>query len=182
MYEVRIGCVILVQLYGKVLWTKVSRYHFRFERRRFHRVAVFYSVQHSVLDSLWMVWISDMIDGPLARRLGAESRTGAVIDSVADLFFVIAALVKILPVLEIAPWLWVWITVIAVIRLGNLVCGYLRRNCFVSLHTAANKLTGLLLFLLPVGAEFIDQTYCMIACCSVATFSSVQESFKIRRI
>ena len=35
--------------------------------------------------------ISDMIDGPLARKLGAVSEVGSRIDSVADLVFVIGS-------------------------------------------------------------------------------------------
>lgn len=123
--------------------------------------------------------VSDMIDGPLARRLGAESRTGAVVDSLADLLFVIAAMIKILPVLAIPGWIWVWIAAIAVIRVVNIVIGYVRRNCFVLLHTPANKLTGLLLFLLPVAICFVNQTACMIIVCIAATFASVQEGAKI---
>jgi phosphatidylglycerophosphate synthase len=35
--------------------------------------------------------VSDYVDGPLARRAGAPSRYGALLDSVADVVFVLAA-------------------------------------------------------------------------------------------
>lgn len=39
--------------------------------------------------SFWVLYlwcgISDMIDGPLARRLGSESKVGATVDSIADI-------------------------------------------------------------------------------------------------
>lgn len=120
--------------------------------------------------------ISDMIDGPLARKLGVESRTGAAIDSAADLLFIIAALIKVLPELIITPWQWVWIAAIAFIRLSNIVLGCVRWKRFVSLHTLANKVTGLLLFLLPVAVLFIDQKIVISFVCIVATFAATQES------
>ena len=128
----------------------------------------------------WIVYswcgVSDMIDGPLARKLGVESRTGAAIDSAADLLFVIAALIKVLPELTITPWQWIWIAAIAFIRLGNLVIGCVRWKMFVSLHTLANKATGLLLFLLPVTVLLFDQKSAISIACIVATFASIQES------
>ena len=45
--------------------------------------------------------ISDMVDGWLARNLQAESKTGAVLDSVADIVFVACCATRLLPVLEI---------------------------------------------------------------------------------
>lgn len=133
--------------------------------------------------SFWVLYgwcgVSDMIDGPLARKLGAESRAGAVIDSLADLTFVIAAMIKILPVFGIPRWIWIWAAAIAVVRLGNIALGYVRSNCFVSSHTIANKATGLLLFLLPVASIFIDKMTGMTIVCCVATFASIQDSIKL---
>lgn len=127
----------------------------------------------------WIIYlwcgISDMVDGPLARNLGAESRTGAVIDSIADLLFVIAAFIKILPELTVTPWQWIWIAAIAAIRIVNMIIGYVKQKRFVSLHTTANKLTGLLLFLLPAAILLLDQKTVISVVCAVATFASVQE-------
>ncbi|MDO5442776.1 MAG: CDP-alcohol phosphatidyltransferase family protein [Bacteroidia bacterium] len=127
------------------------------------------------------VWggVSDMIDGSMARKLGAESMAGAVIDSIADLTFVAAALIKVLPMLEITGWLWVWIAFIAAIRLSNIVLGYVRQKRFIPLHTFANRVTGLFLFLLPAAVLFLDPGIVIFIACIVATFASVQEGFKI---
>ena len=48
-----------------------------------------------------------MVDGYLARRLHAESKTGAVLDSVADIGFVVCCAIRLLPVLQIPTWLWI---------------------------------------------------------------------------
>ena len=38
-----------------------------------------------------------------------------------------------------------------------------------------NKITGLLLFLLPLTLHFIDIKYSSLLVCSIATFSAIQE-------
>jgi CDP-diacylglycerol--glycerol-3-phosphate 3-phosphatidyltransferase len=38
-----------------------------------------------------------------------------------------------------------------------------------------NKVTGLLLFLLPLTISFVELKYAAIVVCSVATFSAIQE-------
>ena len=102
----------------------------------------------------WLFWalyalcgISDMVDGPLARDLQAESKTGAVLDSVADIVFVACCATRLLPVLEIPVWLWICAVVIIFIKMVNQVSALavFKRSCFP--HTWANKLTGFLLFL-----------------------------------
>ena len=49
---------------------------------------------------------SDMIDGTIARKTNSTSELGAKIDSVADLFFVVATLIRLLPSIQIPWWLW----------------------------------------------------------------------------
>ncbi len=122
----------------------------------------------------WMFWalyalcgISDMVDGPLARKLYAESKTGAVMDSVADIVFVACCAIRLLPVLEIPVWLCIWAGVIVFIKMGF---------CFP--HTLANKLTGFLLFL-TVPTLFRSMIPISIVA-ALATFAAVQEGHFIR--
>ena len=51
---------------------------------------------------------------------------------------------------------------------------------FISLHTVMNKLTGLLLFLLPLTLHVIELEYSAVLICAVATFAAVQEGHLIR--
>ena len=76
----------------------------------------------------WPFWvlyalcgISDMVDGWLARNLQAESKTGAVLDSVADIVFVACCAIRLLPILEIPVWLCIWAGVIVFIKMVNQV-------------------------------------------------------------
>ena len=122
---------------------------------------------------------TDMIDGTVARMTGSASRFGEKLDTAADIVFVAAALVRFLPHLSIPLWLWLWGGGIAVIRIGNILLGYVFRKQFTALHTILNKVTGLLLFLLPLTAAFVEFRYSAIAVCAVATVSAIQEGIYV---
>ena len=119
-----------------------------------------------------------MLDGFLARRLHAESKAGAVMDSVADICFVACCAIKLIPVLQIPTWLWIWAGVIILIKLINQISALavLKRFCFP--HTLANKLTGLLLFLSVPLTCWSVVPIAIVA--GVATFAAVQEGHFIR--
>ena len=118
---------------------------------------------------------SDMIDGTIARKTNSTSRFGSQLDTIADLTFVVVSLFKVLPAIHIPGWLWIWGGVIAVIKISNIIWGYVSKKLFISLHTIMNKVTGLLLFLLPLTISFVKVKYIAIAVCSIATLSAIQE-------
>ncbi|MBR7031812.1 MAG: CDP-alcohol phosphatidyltransferase family protein [Prevotella sp.] len=63
--------------------------------------------------------ISDIADGWLARRLKCVTRTGALLDSLADICFVACLCPLLLPILELPQWLWLWAGVIVAIKVVN---------------------------------------------------------------
>ena len=119
--------------------------------------------------------ISDMIDGTIARKTNSTSKLGSQLDTIADLIFAVISLFKLLPAIHIPRWLWIWVCVIAVIKISNILWGYVSKKQFVALHTIMNKAAGLLLFLLPLTISFVELTYTAIAVCTIATLSAVQE-------
>ena len=121
--------------------------------------------------------LSDMADGFAARRLGTASASGAKLDTAADMVFAAAAAVKILPGLVLPKWLWVWILLIALVKLSSIAVGFLRCGRLVALHTKLNKSTGLMLFLLPLTLGCIDAAHSIAVVCPVATLAAVQEFF-----
>ena len=118
---------------------------------------------------------SDMIDGTIARKTNSISKFGSQLDTIADFVFVLVSLYKLLPAIHIPGWLWIWGGVIAVIKISNIIWGYVSKKQFISLHTTMNKATGLLLFLLPLTISFVELKYTAIVVCSIATFSAIQE-------
>lgn len=124
--------------------------------------------------------ISDMIDGSVARRLGTSSRYGEKLDTAADFVFAAAALYKLLPAISISKSIWIWIGLIAVIKLINLVSGFAVQKQFAAVHSPANKITGVVLFCLPLTLSVIDIKYSAVLACAVATFAAIQEGHIIR--
>ena len=124
--------------------------------------------------------LSDMLDGFVARRTNSASPLGAKLDSMADIVFLAVCLIKLLPVLALPVWLWVWVGLIALLRLVNVVSGFVRRKKLVLLHTRANKLTGALLFLLPLSLGFLNIAYTAVPLCALASFAAIQEGHFIR--
>ena len=122
---------------------------------------------------------SDMIDGTIARKTNSASEFGAKMDTVADLVFVAVSLIRVLSIIHIPGWLWIWGGAIAIIKIGNITWGYVSKKHFISLHTIMNKLTGLLLFLLPLTLSFVELKYSSLVVCSIATFSAIQEAVYI---
>ena len=120
--------------------------------------------------------VSDMVDGFVARKMRIESKLGSTLDSVADILFVAACLIKILPALDVPTWAYIAAAAIAVVRVNNVAVGYVRQRRFVAMHTVMNKLTGLLLFVFPMTAQAIDIRYTALVVCLVASFAAAQES------
>ena len=123
---------------------------------------------------------TDVLDGAIARKLGTANDFGARLDSIADLMFAAAASYKLLPVMNFSIKIWIWIVLIAFIKGINLLSGYVIHRRFMSVHTAANRVTGLLLFLYPLTVSVLNFQYGADILCVVATFAAIQEGHFIR--
>jgi len=133
----------------------------------------------------WPFWvlyalcgISDMVDGWMARKLHAESKAGAVLDSVADICFVACCAIRLIPVVQIPTWLWIWAASIVTVKFINQVSALIVYRHLIFPHTMANKLTGLLLFLTVPTVFWSIVPVAIVA--GVATFASVQEGHFIK--
>lgn len=124
--------------------------------------------------------VSDMVDGYIARRTNSVSELGAKLDTIADFVFVVVCLIKLLPVLTIPSWLWIWIGVITLIKIINIISGLVVQKKFVAIHSIMNKITGFLLFVLPLTLSFVELKYSVIFVCIFSTFAAIQEGHFIR--
>lgn len=123
---------------------------------------------------------TDMIDGTVARKTNTVSEIGSKLDTVADFVLVVVCLIKLIPIMVIPGWIYIWIASIAFIKAINVVSGYVVQKKFVAVHTVMNKVAGALLFILPLTLSIIDLKYSAIVVCMVATFAAVQEGHYIR--
>lgn len=125
--------------------------------------------------------VSDMLDGIVARHFKTVSDFGSKLDTVADLIFCLVCFIKIISVLKFERWMFIWIFVIALIKLINLISAYVVQKRFVACHSNLNKLTGALLFCLPLTLKVIDLRYSMVVIGIVATLAAIQEGHFIRK-
>ena len=77
-------------------------------------------------------------------------------------------------------WVCIWVSVIAAIKVINIVLGFVMYKKFVSIHSFMSKVAGAMLFVLPLALKFIDRRYAVSVVRSVATFAVVQECYFIK--
>ena len=134
--------------------------------------------------AFWTIYfvcgISDMMDGYLARKLGCESKIGAILDSLADLAFVVCCCFKLILALAFPKWLWIWGGAIVIIKVVNQISALVMYKKCLFLHTVANKVTGVLLFVGVPLTLFLDSIIPMVLVAVVATFAAIQEGHFIR--
>lgn len=121
--------------------------------------------------------ITDFLDGFIARRTRTTSQLGAKIDTMADTIFVVVCLIKFLPEIRFPLWIYIWIVVVAII---NIILGFMVNKKYPAVHSVMNKITGVILFLLPLTFARIDLRYSGAFACVAVTFAAIQEGHWIR--
>ena len=122
---------------------------------------------------------SDIFDGWIARKTNTVTIFGAKLDTFADIVFAAVVLIKLLPILELPVWMIVWVGVIALIKLVNIVIGFVRHHTLTAVHSVINKVTGVLVFILPFTIPIINIRYTAGLVCVVATVAAIMESRSI---
>ena len=124
--------------------------------------------------------ITDIMDGFVARRTNTVSELGSKLDTIADFSFIAVCLIKLLPILKIPVFLLVWIGAIVIIKVINVISGFIVKKKFMAVHSFLNKLTGVMLFAFPLSLLFVDLKYSGCVICVIATFAAIQEGYLIR--
>jgi len=119
--------------------------------------------------------ITDFLDGKIARRTQSASRFGETLDSVADLILLVVMLAIFAPLLPWQPWIIAWVGAIFVVHAVSLAIGFHKYRAFTSLHTYANKVTGICLFCFPMLFLLMGLVPTAIILCTVASLSSLDE-------
>lgn len=119
--------------------------------------------------------VTDLIDGPIARKSGTTSHLGAKLDSAADTILIGICLFTLYPFLGLTLEFILWIFLIAVIRITSIGIALRKFKTYASIHTYGNKLTGLLLFITPLWLSHSTHTIWTTIVCIIATLSAVEE-------
>lgn len=117
--------------------------------------------------------LSDVLDGFLARRLNAQSKLGAVLDSVSDIVFFGVALFLLLPVYATFIPL---IAAVAGLRVVNIIISAVKYKKPRFLHTYGNKAAGAAVFLLPIVTILTDTAAAVTVSCIIAAAASAEET------
>jgi phosphatidylglycerophosphate synthase len=93
---------------------------------------------------LGVAFATDVLDGWLARRLGAASERGARLDSLADAALAVAVGVALVATVEwpVAAWVWWAIGWVGAVRIAAIATTYARFRVVSIPHTWANKASG----------------------------------------
>ena len=123
--------------------------------------------------------LTDMADGTIARRTSSISEFGTKLDTFADFVFIVVCLIKLIPIMGMPSWIYIWIGIIALIKVINIVCGYIVQKKFIVAHTVMNRIAGLLLFLFPLTLSILNLKYSAVIVCAIVTIAAVHEGYYI---
>jgi CDP-diacylglycerol--glycerol-3-phosphate 3-phosphatidyltransferase len=125
--------------------------------------------------------LTDILDGYIARKLNAKSTLGAKLDSIGDLVFYTVLICYLVTIHgEILKPYLIFIILILLFRVINIVFGFAKYKRLIMIHTIANKLTGFLIFLLPILIWF-DRKELFVAVLIIALLSPIEEFLIILR-
>lgn len=145
--------------------------------RVFCSIALFFLAPFSTafLGVYSLAGITDALDGYFARKTNTESDTGATLDSIADAMFTAVILFKLLPIMNLAGWVYAWLAGIVLIKAITLFLGIYKFHTLAFLHTYMNKAAGVLLFCFPFLYLFIGLPATALVLCSAGTLAAVEE-------
>jgi len=119
--------------------------------------------------------ISDVLDGYIARKTNTESELGGKLDSIADLVLIVVLMVALYPIINLTAQIIIWIVIIAITRVVSMLVVFVKYKTFSILHTYGNKITGVVLFILPLSFAFDKSGVMMYIICVVASISAIEE-------
>ena len=100
--------------------------------------------------------ITDLIDGPIARKTKSASSFGSALDSVADLALILTVLAILIPILNFEIWMFACIAFVIGVRILSLFIGLVRFRTITLVHTYSSKFSALILALFPVFYELVN--------------------------
>lgn len=119
--------------------------------------------------------LSDLLDGPVARKLKQTSALGAKLDSAADFVFIACVAVAVLRSIAFPAWALAGASAVALVRFVSYGVGMRKFRTFAAIHTLLNRATGLLLFLFPVLFALLGADAACAILCAVALLAAIEE-------
>jgi len=128
--------------------------------------------------------LTDAIDGTAARKTGRASEFGAKFDTLADLIFAVCVFIRVVNALYMPKWILIWIGAVALIKAVNIAGGFILHHRFITVHSALNKICGVLVFFAVAVLGFFSwEILCpvVVAACVAASAAALMEGYSIFR-
>lgn len=120
---------------------------------------------------------SDLVDGPLARRLDVADRFGTLVDSVADLLLIVVVAIRVGPAIDPPGFIVVVVAAILAFKLLTWAIVWLRTGWPTVLHTPIHRLTGGLAFLSVYVIDRVDIAWWGGGLCGLALIGALHEAW-----
>jgi len=121
--------------------------------------------------------LSDLLDGPIARKFNVASQLGATLDSIADVTIALVVIFRVLPILEVSVWVMIWIFIVIGMKLFGATIGFVRYRRLVFLHSYANKFFILMLCLFPIFYIFFEANIVLVGLLIIATIAFSEDIY-----
>jgi len=124
---------------------------------------------------------TDLIDGPIARKLKASSNFGSALDTTADIFFLICIMACVFPILEITTQSYVLIGSVFLFKIISLSYAYIKFKTIVSYHTCLIKFLALFIFTFPFWILFLDVNLIVLVLAILQNIAYIEEFLITRK-
>lgn len=137
---------------------------------------MFVSLGTPVFTTIYLLCgLSDVLDGFIARKFHCETRIGSMLDSFADAFFLLIMSVRLIPDITWKGYMVLWVIAIGILKLLAYMIMFCRLREVAMLHTYFNKMTGIILFFVPVFYKMSQATVYFVILGSIATVTAIEE-------
>ena len=134
--------------------------------------------------SFWLFYglavITDLIDGPIARKLKVNNNFGSTLDTFADMFFAICIMVCLFPILEISTRSYILIGIIFLLKIISLAYAHIKFKAIVSYHTYLIKFSAIFIFAFPFWVLFFDENSIILVLFILQSTVYIEELFITR--
>ena len=134
----------------------------------------FHGITNGFLIIYLICAVSDLLDGPIARKTNTAVLLGFVLDTTGDVLMY-AGMMKVLIFSGAVPgWAIVWIADALIIHVASALIAGHRFGKLYFTHSIMSKLMGVAMFLIPFTFRFGIITEYMVAVCIISGISAVE--------
>jgi len=142
-------------------------------------ILLMFSIPFSI--TFWLFYglaaITDLVDGPIARKLKVNNNFGSAFDTAADIFFLICIMICVFPILHIALQSYILIGSVFLFKIISLLYAYVKFKTIVSYHTYAIKFLALFIFTFPIWISFLDVNLIILILAILQNGAYIEELF-----